>query len=76
LSRTSSVAYFEFRNPTPEPSELLQNITWPQLSTQDGDFYYVDITDDLEIKNHPKEAVYSKWVELYDSLGYSDFDTF
>jgi hypothetical protein len=76
LSRTSSVAYFESRNPTPEPLELLQNITWPQLSTKDGDFYYVNIKDDLEIKNHPKEATYSKWVELYDSLGFSDFDTY
>jgi hypothetical protein len=76
LSRTSSVAYFEFRNPTPEPLELLQNITWPQLSTTDGDLYYVNIKDDLEIKNHPKEATYSTWVDLYDSLGFSDFDTY
>ncbi|KAJ3620299.1 hypothetical protein MTP99_004262 [Tenebrio molitor] len=68
--------FAKYQNPTPEPSELLQNITWPQLSTQDGDFYYVDITDDLEIKNHPKEATFSKWLELYDSLEFSDFDTF
>jgi hypothetical protein len=76
LTRTSSDAYFEFRNPTPEPSELLQNITWPQVSTQDGDFYYVDITDNLEIKNHPKESTYSKWVALYYGLDSSDWDTF
>jgi carboxylesterase type B len=68
--------FAKYQNPTPEPSELLQNVTWPQVSTEDGDFYYVDIRDDLEIKNHPKEATYSKWVELYDSLGFSDFDTF
>ena len=65
-----------FRNPTPEASELLQNIIWPAVSTDNGDLYYVDINENLEIKNHPKEATYGAWVELYNSLGYDDFDTY
>ncbi|KAJ3652657.1 hypothetical protein Zmor_018604 [Zophobas morio] len=68
--------FAKYRNPTPEASELLQNIIWPAVSTDDGDFYYVDINENLEIKNHPKEATYGAWVELYNSLGYDDFDTY
>nr|AKZ17680.1 carboxylesterase CXE20 [Tenebrio molitor] len=68
--------FAKYQNPTPEPSDLLQNITWPVLSTDQGDFLYLDIDKDLQIKNHPKESTYSKWTDLYDSLGYSDFDTY
>lgn len=64
------------RNPTPEVSELLQNVTWPKVSTENGDFLYLDINENLEIKNHPKEATFGKWVELYDGLGYDNFDTY
>ena len=65
-----------YRNPTPEPSELLQNITWPMVSADGSDFYYLDIDENLEIKNHPKDDTYSRWTELYDSLDYNDFDTY
>ncbi|XP_044270259.1 venom carboxylesterase-6-like [Tribolium madens] len=68
--------FAKYQNPTPEPAELLQNITWPKVSTEDGDFLYVDINENLEIKNHPKEETYKKWIEIYDGLGYSDFDTY
>jgi carboxylesterase type B len=68
--------FAKYQNPTPEPSDILQNVTWPQVSTDDGDFLYLDIDEDLQIKNHPKEGTYSKWTDLYDSLGYSDFDTY
>ncbi|KAJ3652655.1 hypothetical protein Zmor_018602 [Zophobas morio] len=68
--------FAKYRNPTPEASELPQNIIWPAVSTDNGDFYYVDINENLEIKNHPKEATYDAWVELYNSLGYDDFDTY
>ncbi|XP_063925052.1 carboxylic ester hydrolase-like [Zophobas morio] len=68
--------FAKYRNPTPEASELLQNIIWPAVSTDNGDLYYVDINENLEIKNHPKEATYGAWVELYNSLGYDDFDTY
>ncbi|KAJ3620290.1 hypothetical protein MTP99_004255 [Tenebrio molitor] len=68
--------FAKYQNPTPEPSEILQNITWPLLSTDEGDFLYLDINTDLQIKNHPKEDTYSKWTGLYDSLGNRDFDTY
>jgi hypothetical protein len=53
----------------------LHRITWPLLSTNEGDFLYLDINTDLQIKNHPKEDTYSKWTGLYGSLGNRDFDT-
>ncbi|RZC38705.1 COesterase domain containing protein, partial [Asbolus verrucosus] len=37
--------FAKYQNPTPEPSELLQNITWPIVSTEGGDFLYVDINE-------------------------------
>ncbi|RZC36954.1 COesterase domain containing protein, partial [Asbolus verrucosus] len=67
--------FAKYQNPTPEPSELLQNITWPLVSTENGDYLYVDINENLEIKNHPKEETYARWTELYDNLGFTDFDT-
>lgn len=65
-----------FRNPTPSTSELLQNITWPAVSTEDGDFYYLDIGENLQVKNHPKEDTYKGWNSLYESLDFNDFDTY
>ncbi|XP_015837950.1 esterase FE4 isoform X2 [Tribolium castaneum] len=64
------------KNPTPEPSQLLQNITWPSISTDHGDFPYLDINEKLEIKKFPKEETFAKWIELYNDLDYKDFDTY
>jgi carboxylesterase type B len=68
--------FAKYQNPTPTTSELLQNITWPVVSTEEGDFYYVDIGENLEIKNHPKEETYKGWNSLYESLDFNDFDTY
>lgn len=69
------------RNPTPDESlqnEILQNITWPTVNsgTNDNDFLYLDIDEDLVVKSHPKNSSYGRWTELYDNLGYDDFDTY
>jgi carboxylesterase type B len=68
--------FAKYQNPTPTTSELLQNITWPVVSTEEGDFYYVDIGENLEIKNHPKEETYKGWNSLYETLDFNDFDTY
>ncbi|RZC32812.1 COesterase domain containing protein, partial [Asbolus verrucosus] len=59
--------------PVPVPPATLVVIL---ISTDDGDFLYVDIGENLEIRNHPKNNTYGKWVEFYNSLGYDDFDTY
>jgi hypothetical protein len=46
------------------------------VSTEEGDFYYVDIGENLEVKNHPKEETYKGWNSLYESLDFNDFDTY
>jgi carboxylesterase type B len=63
-------------NPTPEPDDLLQNVTWPTTSVSAGDFFYLDIGENLEVKNHPKNDTYENWVQLYDLLDDEAFDTY
>ncbi|KAJ3652285.1 hypothetical protein Zmor_018263 [Zophobas morio] len=68
--------FAKYQNPTPELSELFQNITWSKLVVENGDFLYLDINEELEIKNHPKSEIISRWKNLYDSLNFTDFDTY
>lgn len=70
-----NLKYFN-RNPTPKELDLLQNVTWPLLSIDGENFYYLDIDKDITLKNHPKKDTYKKWLDLYDSLDINDFDTF
>jgi hypothetical protein len=66
-----------FRNPTPEPDDLLQNVTWPTITSgSEDDFFYLDIGENLEVKNHPKSDTYENWVQLYDLLDDEAFDTY
>ncbi|RZC39606.1 COesterase domain containing protein, partial [Asbolus verrucosus] len=67
--------FAKYQNPTPKPTELLQHITWPSISTNDK-FFYVDIGDNLTIRNYPKKETYQEWEKLYNSLGYNNFDTY
>jgi hypothetical protein len=55
---------------------ILQNVVWPRVSADDGDFLCLDIDTDLQIKNRPGEGTCSKWTDLCVSLGCSDFDTY
>ncbi|KAJ8981443.1 hypothetical protein NQ317_000117 [Molorchus minor] len=52
-------------NPTPETTDLLQNVIWPKASSDQ--YYYLDIDENLQIKENPREFSYRKWVELYDT---------
>jgi hypothetical protein len=46
---------------------------WPKVTDE---FQYVDILENLEIKRDPKNLTYLGWEEIYNSLGYDDFDTY
>ncbi|KAJ8957067.1 hypothetical protein NQ318_007280 [Aromia moschata] len=61
-------------NPTPEQSELLQNIIWPKVSA--NNFNYLDIDENLEIKQNPREFSYQKWVEVYETYATKPFISF
>jgi carboxylesterase type B len=62
-------------NPTPEKIYLLQNITWPVVSLEDN-FPYLNIDENLEIKNYPKEASFSGWSQIYETYGQGPYDTY
>ncbi|KAJ3652347.1 hypothetical protein Zmor_018322 [Zophobas morio] len=69
--------FAKYRNPTPEASDLLQNVTWPKVSLEDGgEFLYLDINVDLEVRSNPKGEAMEKWDSLYESLNFTDFDTY
>lgn len=71
------IKMWNIRNPTPEPSDLIQNVIWPKINAgQLGDLFYLDINTDLSIRNHPKEQTYAGWKSLYEKLGYDDFDSY
>ncbi|KAJ8940291.1 hypothetical protein NQ318_000113 [Aromia moschata] len=61
-------------NPTPEPSSLFQNITWPKITPDN--FPYLNINDTLELRINPKENTYEKWVEVYETMAIKPYDTF
>ncbi|XP_018565110.1 cholinesterase 2-like [Anoplophora glabripennis] len=61
-------------NPTPEKSELLQNIIWPKV--QPDNFQYMNIDADLEVKKDPKGERYLAWKAIYEKWGVRPFVTF
>lgn len=63
-----------FRRPTPEPLHLLQRVMWPKA--REYNFQYLDFNVDLNIKSHPKDDAYRKWVQLYEKMAVKPYDTF
>ncbi|XP_023310181.1 cholinesterase 1 [Anoplophora glabripennis] len=61
-------------NPTPEESELFQNVIWPTVSADN--YQYLDINDDLTIQVDPKGDHYKEWVEVYETLAVKPYDTY
>nr|WCC58185.1 carboxylesterase [Pharsalia antennata] len=61
-------------NPTPEQSELVQNVIWPKV--QLGNFQYLDIDEDLTVKTDPKGERYQAWKAIYEKWGVRPFTTF
>ncbi|XP_030752240.1 cholinesterase 1-like isoform X2 [Sitophilus oryzae] len=66
--------FAKYLNPTPEQSDLLQNITWPKVAP--GNFQYLDIGDDLVVLKNPKAPYYQSWSDYYDLYAKRPFTTF
>lgn len=62
------------RNPTPEPMELLQNLTWTKMTPDQLNYLEFDKT--LEMKVNPKQERYNFWVDLYDKYAVTPLDTY
>lgn len=66
--------FAKYLNPTPEQSDLLQNITWPKVTPDN--FQYLDIGDDLVVLKDPKAPYYQSWSDYYDLYAKRPFTTF
>ncbi|XP_050302566.1 juvenile hormone esterase-like [Anthonomus grandis grandis] len=66
--------FAKYLNPTPEESALLQNITWPKVTP--GNFQYLDIGDDLIIREDPKSPYYAGWTKIYEQYNERPFTIF
>ncbi|XP_044260980.1 juvenile hormone esterase-like [Tribolium madens] len=62
-------------NPTPEKIDLFQNIIWPQV-LEDNDFPYLNINENLQIKNYPKNDSFCGWERIYDQYGNRPYDSY
>nr|UUB32793.1 carboxylesterase COEA5 [Dendroctonus valens] len=68
------VNFVKYLNPTPELSELLQNVTWPKFTEIDAK--YLNIGPQLEVQSNPKNPYYTSWVEFYEKWATKPFTTF
>ncbi|KAL1492311.1 hypothetical protein ABEB36_012784 [Hypothenemus hampei] len=66
--------FVKYLNPTPEPVDLLQNITWPMFSPNEPN--YLDIDKNLIIRQKPKSPYYESWVRFYDEWAENPLTTF
>ncbi|XP_076275439.1 juvenile hormone esterase-like [Rhynchophorus ferrugineus] len=66
--------FAKYLNPTPEPSELLQNIRWPKVSSDN--YQYLDIGDNLSVQKDPKGKYYKAWTKYYDDWAKRPFTTY
>uniref|UniRef100_A0AAR5P2E8 Carboxylesterase type B domain-containing protein n=1 Tax=Dendroctonus ponderosae TaxID=77166 RepID=A0AAR5P2E8_DENPD len=71
--------FAKYQNPTPSAEELLQEITWPKVTS--GNFQYVEIGNfadpNLTIQQgKPKSNRMEFWDRIYESYGNRPFDTY
>ncbi|PSN30761.1 hypothetical protein C0J52_25602 [Blattella germanica] len=55
-------------NPTPSPDPVLQNLTWPRVTS--SSFQYMSIDTDLSIKENLNDGHGLWWEQLYDNFTY------
>lgn len=66
--------FAKYLNPTPEKSDLLQNVTWSRVRPYD--FKYLDIGDNLVLKENPRSPYYDVWSQIYDEWNERPFTVF
>ncbi|KAH1022158.1 juvenile hormone esterase [Dendroctonus ponderosae] len=71
--------FVKYHNPTPEKDELLQNITWPKVASEE--FQFVNIgnyeeTDLIVTAGRPKAPKMAFWDTVYEEYGKRPFDTY
>jgi len=66
--------FAKYLNPTPEPIDLLQNITWPTVKP--NDFQYLAIGAWLEVRRNPKEDMFRFWEQIFSTYGVEPFTSY
>lgn len=66
-------------NPTPSPEELLEEITWPKVTS--GNFQYLNIGYFSDpslslVEGKPKADRMAFWDTIYEKYGNRPFDTY
>nr|UUB32755.1 carboxylesterase COEA4 [Dendroctonus rhizophagus] len=65
--------FAKYLNPTPNSTDLLQNVLWPTMSNT---FHYLDIGNDLVVRVDPKSPYYAGWSRIYDEYNERPFTIF
>ncbi|XP_030751749.1 uncharacterized protein LOC115879197 [Sitophilus oryzae] len=66
--------FVKYLTPTPEKTELLQNITWPEYDSEE--YRYLDIGENLEVRKKPKRPYYDAWDQYYEEWARHPLITF
>ncbi|KAK9888317.1 hypothetical protein WA026_000577 [Henosepilachna vigintioctopunctata] len=66
--------FIKYLNPTPEPSDVLQNVIWPKVTP--NSFPYLFINETLQVKYDLKKSMMDEYAKLYKSYGIPPRDTY
>lgn len=66
--------FVKYGNPTPQLTNLVENLTWPKVSP--NNYQYLNINKTLSIEVNPKNDYFSKWENIYDTYGKRPFATY
>ncbi|XP_066252560.1 esterase E4-like [Euwallacea similis] len=71
--------FVKYRNPTPEPEEILQNLTWPKVTPDSFQHINIGNYEDTDLKitsGKPKTDRMAFWDSLYEKFGHRPYDTY
>ncbi|KAK9885278.1 hypothetical protein WA026_010773 [Henosepilachna vigintioctopunctata] len=66
--------FVKYLNPTPEPSDVLQNVIWPKVSS--NSFPYLVINETLEVRYELKKSMVDEYARIYNSYAVPPLDTY
>ncbi|CAG9765830.1 unnamed protein product [Ceutorhynchus assimilis] len=66
--------FAKYLNPTPEKSELLNNVTWTTFNNQD--YPHLVLNETLQMRKQIRGSIYSMWNDVYEKYGRKPIITF
>ncbi|XP_066146680.1 esterase E4-like [Euwallacea fornicatus] len=71
--------FVKYRNPTPKPEAVLQNLTWPKVTPDSFQHVNIGNYEDTDLKitsGKPKANRMAFWDSLYGKFGHRPYDTY